>query len=91
MHTGQLASSYVDSLSAFLPGVQALMGDLDSATRAHAPFAFMWERYRGLPELFDTLRRQGGGLQLGYPLRPEFIESKCVLAPPPSFPSPASS
>ncbi|GAA5853829.1 hypothetical protein JCM9279_001680 [Rhodotorula babjevae] len=79
MHTGQLASSYVDSLSAFLPGVQALMGDLDSATRAHAPFAFMWERYRGLPELFDTLRRQGGGLQLGYPLRPEFIESNMYL------------
>ncbi|GAA5914340.1 hypothetical protein JCM8208_004442 [Rhodotorula glutinis] len=79
MHTGQLASSYVDSLSAFLPGVQVLMGDLDSATRAHAPFAFMWERYRGLPELFDTLRRHGGGLQLGYPLRPEFIESNMYL------------
>ncbi|GAA5945248.1 hypothetical protein JCM3775_001896 [Rhodotorula graminis] len=79
MSTGQLASSYVDSLSAFLPGVQVLMGDLDSATRAHAPFAFMWDRYRGLPELFDTLRRQGGGLQLGYPLRPEFIESNMYL------------
>ncbi|BGP52119.1 hypothetical protein JCM10450v2_008090 [Rhodotorula kratochvilovae] len=79
MHTGALASTTVDSLSAFLPGVQALMGDLDSATRAHAPFAFAWARYGGLPELFDTHRRQGAAQQMGYPLRPEFIESKCAL------------
>ena len=30
MHTGQLASSNVDSLSAFFPGLQALMGDVES-------------------------------------------------------------
>ncbi|GAA6058326.1 hypothetical protein JCM3770_003619 [Rhodotorula araucariae] len=79
MHTGALAATTVDSLSAFLPGVQALMGDLDSATRAHAPYAFIWARYRGLPELFDTHRRKGAGLELGYPLRPEFIESNMYL------------
>ncbi|GAA5997552.1 alpha-1,2-mannosidase MNL1 [Rhodotorula paludigena] len=79
MHTGQMTSVLVDSLSAFLPGVQTLLGDLDSATRAHAPYAFAWLRYSGLPELFDTHRRAGAGPQLGYPLRPEFIESNMYL------------
>jgi mannosidase alpha-like ER degradation enhancer 1 len=73
MLTGQLTSVFVDSLAAFMPGVQTLMGDLDSAARSHAPYAFLWLRYGGLPELYDTHRRQG--VQLGYPLRP------CVPSP----------
>ncbi|GAA5987329.1 hypothetical protein JCM11641_002687 [Rhodosporidiobolus odoratus] len=77
MHTGQLNSVLVDSLSAFFPGVLTLMGDLEGAARAHAPFAFLWKRFGGLPELFDTHRRVGA--HLGYPLRPEFIESNMYL------------
>ncbi|BGO96067.1 hypothetical protein NBRC10512v2_007784 [Rhodotorula toruloides] len=77
MQTGQLTSVLVDSLAAFMPGVQTLMGDLDSATRSHAPYAFLWLRYGGLPELYDTHRRQA--VQLGYPLRPEYIESNMYL------------
>ncbi|GAA5871463.1 hypothetical protein JCM3774_005606 [Rhodotorula dairenensis] len=77
MVSGQLAATVVDSLSAFMPGVLTLMGDLDTATKLHAPFAFIWARYSGLPELFDTHRRQGANF--GYPLRPEFIESNMYL------------
>ncbi|GEM11334.1 ER degradation enhancer, mannosidase alpha-like 1, glycoside hydrolase family 47 protein [Rhodotorula toruloides] len=77
MLTGQLTSVLVDSLAAFMPGVQTLMGDLDSATRSHAPYAFLWLRYGGVPELYDTHRRQG--VHLGYPLRPEYIESNMYL------------
>ncbi|GAA5982793.1 hypothetical protein JCM10908_006792 [Rhodotorula pacifica] len=77
MVSGQLTATVVDSLSAFMPGVLTLMGDLDTATKLHAPFAFMWARYSGLPELFDTHRRNGANF--GYPLRPEFIESNMYL------------
>ncbi|GAA5873021.1 hypothetical protein JCM1840_007299 [Sporobolomyces johnsonii] len=77
MHTGQLASVLVDSLSAFFPGVQTLIGDLEGAIKSHAVYAFQWKRFGGLPELFDTHRR--GGAQMGYPLRPEFIESNMYL------------
>ncbi|KAM0748164.1 hypothetical protein T439DRAFT_382639 [Meredithblackwellia eburnea MCA 4105] len=77
MHSGQLASVLVDSLSAFFPGVQTLVGDLEAAIKAHAVYAFQWKRYSGLPELFDINRRTA--VQLGYPLRPEFIESNLYL------------
>lgn len=58
MKTGQLASVVVDSLGAFFPGTQALMGDVESAIKAHAVYAFQWKRYGGLPETFDINRRQ---------------------------------
>ncbi|GAA5884084.1 hypothetical protein JCM6882_002133 [Rhodosporidiobolus microsporus] len=77
MHTGALHSLLTDSLSAFFPGVLALMGDLEGAIKAHAPFAFIWKRYGGLPELWDTGRRAVA--HGGYPLRPEFIESNMYL------------
>ncbi|KWU45242.1 hypothetical protein RHOSPDRAFT_28872 [Rhodotorula sp. JG-1b] len=77
MMSGQLTATVVDSLSAFMPGVLTLMGDLDTASKLHAPFAFIWARYSGLPELFDTHRRHG--VNFGYPLRPEFIESNMYL------------
>lgn len=67
MYTGQLASVTVDSLSAFFPGVQTLLGDLESAIKGHAVYAFQWKRYGGLPELFDIHKRQAvqlGGLSL---------------------------
>jgi mannosidase alpha-like ER degradation enhancer 1 len=77
MQTGQLATVVVDSLSAFFPGVQTLMGDLESAIKSHAVYAFQWKRYGGLPETFDINQRKA--LHLGYPLRPEFIESNLFL------------
>ncbi|GAA6059690.1 hypothetical protein JCM10212_000077 [Sporobolomyces blumeae] len=77
MFSGQLSSVHVDSLSAFFPGVQVLLGDLEGAVKSHGVFAFLWKRFGGIPELFDTHRRQGA--HLGYPLRPEFIESNMYL------------
>ncbi|GAA5853909.1 hypothetical protein JCM8547_008154 [Rhodosporidiobolus lusitaniae] len=75
--TGQLSSVLVDSLSAFFPGVQTLMGDLEGAVKSHSVYAFQWLRYGGLPEMFDTHKRRG--VVMGYPLRPEFVESNMYL------------
>ncbi|GAA5943649.1 alpha-1,2-mannosidase MNL1 [Sporobolomyces koalae] len=77
MFTGQLSAVHVDSLSAFFPGVQVLMGDLEGAIKSHGVYAFLWDRYGGIPELFDTFRKQTS--HAGYPLRPEFIESNLYL------------
>ncbi|GAA6006626.1 hypothetical protein JCM11491_003122 [Sporobolomyces phaffii] len=77
MYTGQLSSVHVDSLSAFFPGVQVLVGDLEGAIKSHGVFAFLWAKFGGIPELFDTYRKVPA--HLGYPLRPEFIESNMYL------------
>jgi mannosidase alpha-like ER degradation enhancer 1 len=66
VQTGQLASVLVDSLSAFFPGVQTLVGDLESAIKAHAVYAFQWKRYGGLPELFDIHKRQAVSLGMSF-------------------------
>ncbi|KAI8994787.1 glycoside hydrolase [Pilobolus umbonatus] len=73
MSTGSLMSTWIDSLSAFFPGLQVLYGDLDSAIRNHLVFYNIWRRYHAIPERFDFYQR---GVDLPfYPLRPEFIES----------------
>ncbi|SCV74646.1 BQ2448_7675 [Microbotryum intermedium] len=77
MYTGQIVNFQVDSLSAFFPGLQTLVGDLEAAIKAHAVYAFQWKRYHALPEVFDISKRTA--VNLVYPLRPEFIESNYHL------------
>ncbi|EGG04189.1 family 47 glycoside hydrolase [Melampsora larici-populina 98AG31] len=77
MQTGSIASLTIDSLAAFFPGLQILAGDIEGAIQSHMVYANLWIRYSGLPEVFDTARREA--TSLGYPLRPEFIESNYFL------------
>lgn len=62
MQTGSLATIIVDSLSAFFPGVQVLVGDLDSAIKANSVHSFLWRRYSGFPETFDINSRHAVSL-----------------------------
>ncbi|KAG8747282.1 alpha mannosidase-like protein, partial [Ceratobasidium sp. 428] len=75
--TGQLATVYIDSLSAFWPGLQVLAGDIQNAIKSHLVYWNLWRRFSGIPETFSIASR--GGVTLGYPLRPEFIESTYFL------------
>lgn len=77
MYNGQLASVVVDSLSAFFPGVQTLIGDVDSAIKAHAVYAFQWK----VSFAFACSRagRANGWLELEWP-------SSGHAANPPSHP-----
>ncbi|KEP55137.1 ER degradation-enhancing alpha-mannosidase-like protein [Rhizoctonia solani 123E] len=75
--TGNLATVYIDSLSAFWPGLQVLAGDIQNAIKSHLVYWNLWRRYSGIPETFNIATRQG--VTLGYPLRPEFIESTYFL------------
>ncbi|OZJ02135.1 hypothetical protein BZG36_04798 [Bifiguratus adelaidae] len=77
MQTGALMSTWIDSLGAFLPGMQVMAGDLDNAIRLHLIYYNLWRKYGALPERFDFHLRNVN--VPAYPLRPEFIESTYFL------------
>ncbi|KAF8314870.1 alpha-mannosidase [Cantharellus anzutake] len=77
METGELATTWIDSLGAFWPGLQVLAGDVESAIKSHMAYWNLWKRFSGMPETFNVMTREG--ISLGYPLRPEFIESTYFL------------
>ncbi|KAI8330397.1 glycoside hydrolase [Choanephora cucurbitarum] len=71
--SGNLMSYWIDSLSAFFPGLQVLYGDLEAAIKGHLIYFNIWRRYHALPERFDFFQKT---VDLPYyPLRPEFVES----------------
>ena len=75
LNTGAARAFWVDSLSAFFPGLLAITGDLDEAIETHLLFTALWTRYSALPERWST---SNGGVEggLGWWVgRPEFIES----------------
>ncbi|KAG0265113.1 alpha mannosidase-like protein [Actinomortierella ambigua] len=74
---GRLMATWVDSLSAFLPGVQVLAGDLESAIKNHLYFFNIWRKYQAIPERFDFIHQDVS--IANYPLRPEFVESTYLL------------
>lgn len=75
--TGFIVSNYVDSLSAYYPGLLVLAGDVEGAIRGHLLYHSLWTKYRAIPERFDFVNRQ---VEIPwYPLRPEFIESTYFL------------
>jgi Glycosyl hydrolase family 47 len=79
MNTGAAKYWWVDSLSAFYPGLLTLSGELDEAITVHLLYTALWTRYSAMPERWSTytgeiesgLRWWGG--------RPEFIESSWYL------------
>ncbi|RKP06019.1 glycoside hydrolase [Thamnocephalis sphaerospora] len=77
MYSRAIVSQFVDSLGAFLPGLQVLAGDVDNAIRGHLVYYHIWRKYNMLPERYDFHLRQPAMAQ--YPLRPEFIESTYFL------------
>lgn len=77
LETGELQSTWVDSLSAFWSGLQALAGDVDQAIISHQFFFTVWRKFDGFPERFDFNHKS---INLAhYPLRPELIESTYML------------
>jgi hypothetical protein len=55
--SGQLKYNWIDSLSAFWPGLQVLAGDVPNAEQAWSKYYFAWRKHQvGLPERFDFLQ-----------------------------------
>lgn len=77
--TGGLRYTWIDSLSAFYPGLLALAGEIEEAQSTHLLYAALWTRYGALPERWNVMT---GEIESGlrwWGGRPEFIESTWYL------------
>ncbi|XP_026679063.1 ER degradation-enhancing alpha-mannosidase-like protein 1 [Diaphorina citri] len=77
MNTGELYSTWIDSLQASFAGIQVLVGDIEEAICTHALYYVIWKRYGVLPERYNW-KLLTPDISF-YPLRPEFIESTYFL------------
>ena len=79
IYTGAVRAFWIDSLSAYYPGLLTLSGDVEEAIDIHLLFAALWSRYSSLPERWNAA---GGAIDSGlrwWGGRPEFIESTWYL------------
>ena len=75
LYTGAPRAFWLDSLSAFYPGLLALTGEVEEAVGAHLLTTALWTKYSALPERWSS---HNGGIEGGlgwWGGRPEFIES----------------
>ena len=75
LYTGAARAFWVDSLSAFYPGLLSMTGELEEAIATHLLNTALWTRYSALPERWSS---HTGGIEGGLTWwggRPEFIES----------------
>ncbi|KAL1624785.1 hypothetical protein SLS56_007585 [Neofusicoccum ribis] len=79
LYTGAMRAFWIDSLSAYYPGLLTLAGELDEAIETHLLYTALWTRYSALPERWSTAT---GNVEMGlrwWGGRPEFIESNWYL------------
>jgi Glycosyl hydrolase family 47 len=79
LYTGAARAFWVDSLSAYYPGLLTLAGEVEEATSAHLLYTALWSRYAAIPERWST---SSGDIESGLKWwggRPEFIESSWYL------------
>ena len=77
--SGAPLAPWIDSLSAYYPGLLSLGGELDEAIETNLLYTALWTRYSALPERWSIL---DGGVEGGlgwWPGRPELIESTYYL------------
>jgi mannosidase alpha-like ER degradation enhancer 1 len=67
------------SLQAFWPGLQTLLGDLESANKTWSKFFALWTFFGAQPERFLYRESAVHPSEKQYPLRPELVESTALL------------
>jgi len=75
LNTGAARAYWMDSLSAFFPGLLTLTGDVNEAVETHLLFTALWTRYSAIPERWSTATGSIEGGLGWWGGRPEFIES----------------
>ncbi|KAG7218981.1 hypothetical protein INR49_019369, partial [Caranx melampygus] len=70
MHKGTVSMPVFQSLEAFWPGLQSLLGNLDSAVRTFQNYYSVWRQFGGLPEFYSIPQGYTVDKREGYPLRP---------------------
>ncbi|XP_062248617.1 ER degradation-enhancing alpha-mannosidase-like protein 2 [Platichthys flesus] len=79
MHKGTVSMPVFQSLEAFWPGLQSLLGNLEDAVRTFQNYVSVWRQFGGLPEFYSIPQGYTVDKREGYPLRPELIESAMYL------------
>ncbi len=77
--TGAVRALWVDSLSAYYPGLLTLAGEIGEATETHLFTTALWSRYSALPERWSTATGSVEGGLGWWGGRPEFVESTYYL------------
>eukprot|EP00062_Callorhinchus_milii_P024016 gi/632983479/ref/XP_007908667.1/ PREDICTED: ER degradation-enhancing alpha-mannosidase-like protein 2 [Callorhinchus milii] len=79
MYKGSVTMPIFQSLDAYWPGLQSLIGNLDNAMKTFHNYYQVWKQYGGLPEFYSIPQGSIVDKREGYPLRPELIESAMYL------------
>ncbi|KAJ9262356.1 CAZyme family GH47 [Paecilomyces variotii] len=79
IYTGATRAFWIDSLSAYYPGLLTLAGEIDEASKVHLLATALWTRFSALPERWNVAT---GNIENGLSWwggRPEFVESTYYL------------
>ncbi|KAG9473808.1 hypothetical protein GDO78_004228 [Eleutherodactylus coqui] len=79
MYKGTVSMPIFQSLEAFWPGLQSLIGDIGNGMRTFLNYYTVWKQFGGLPEFYNIPQGFTVDKREGYPLRPELIESAMYL------------
>ncbi|XP_041059692.1 ER degradation-enhancing alpha-mannosidase-like protein 2 [Carcharodon carcharias] len=79
MYKGTISMPVFQSLDAFWPGLQSLIGDISNAMKTFHNYYQVWKQYGGLPEFYSIPQGSTVDKREGYPLRPELVESAMYL------------
>ena len=74
-----IASATFESLQAFWPGLQVMLGDIERASDTMHAFQSLWHQFGFVPELYDLHKDRLVNQREQYPLRPEMAESLYYL------------
>ncbi|XP_072168862.1 ER degradation-enhancing alpha-mannosidase-like protein 2 [Diadema setosum] len=79
MMKGQVTMPVFQSLDAYWPGLQSLIGKIDSGMKTLHNYHQVWRQLGFLPEFYNIVNNRPVDKREGYPLRPEFVESVMYL------------
>uniref|UniRef100_A0A914R1M7 alpha-1,2-Mannosidase n=1 Tax=Panagrolaimus davidi TaxID=227884 RepID=A0A914R1M7_9BILA len=79
MTKGGVTFPIFQSLEAFWPGVLALIGKVDDATRILLTYFQINRQFGVTPEFYNLQNHETSNQRAGYPLRPEMVESMLYL------------
>ncbi|XP_077994104.1 ER degradation-enhancing alpha-mannosidase-like protein 2 [Glandiceps talaboti] len=79
MKKGHVTMPIFQSLDAYWPGIQSLLGHIDEAMKTIHNYHQVWRQLGFLPEFYSIVNGLPVDKREGYPLRPELIESAVYL------------
>ncbi|KAI5284625.1 alpha mannosidase-like protein [Ascosphaera aggregata] len=77
--TGATRAFWMDSLSAYFPGLLTLAGDVEAGAEAHILNTAIWNRFSGIPERWNIATGDAEKGMAFWGGRPEFVESTYYL------------